>query len=73
MWEYNVYISACYEKQKNDTANSIMTGYYTAYYTNSGKKAQNPNELIKKLYAKKQSFEDGLRDIERFKELEREK
>jgi len=52
-------------------ANAILTGYYAAYYTNGSKKAKNPNELIKKLYAKKQSFEDGLKDIERLKELEK--
>jgi len=50
---------------------AILTGYYAAYYTNGGKKAKNPNELIKKLYAKKQSFEDGLKDIERLKEMEK--
>jgi len=48
-----------------------MTGYYAAYYTNGGKKAKSPNELIKKLYATKQSFEDGLRDIEKLKEIEK--
>ena len=71
LWEYNVYVSAFQEKQKNDVANAILTGYYAAYYTNGGKKAKNPNELIKKLYAKKQNFNEGLRDIERLKELEK--
>ena len=71
LWEYNVYVSAFQEKRKGDAANAILTGYYAAYYTNGGKKAKNPNELIKKLYTKKQSFEDGLRDIERLKELEK--
>lgn len=71
LYEYNIYISAVQDKQKNEMANAIMIGYYTAYYTNGGKKAKNPNELIKKLYAKKQSLEDGLRDIERLKESEK--
>ena len=71
LWEYNVFVSAFQEKQKGDTAKAIMTGYYAAYYTNGGKKAKKPDELIKKLYSKKQSFEDGLKDIERLKELEK--
>ena len=71
MWEYNIYVSALQDKQNGDTANAIMIGYYVAYYTNGGKKAKSPNELIKELYSKKQSFEDGLRDIERLKELEK--
>ena len=71
LWEYNVYVSAFQERQKGDIANAILTGYYAAYYTNGGKKVKNPNDLIKKLYAKKQAFEDGLRDIEKLKELEK--
>ncbi|MDR1094567.1 MAG: hypothetical protein LBL66_10520 [Clostridiales bacterium] len=73
LWEYNVYIGFLQEQRKRDAANAILTGYYAAYYTNGGKKAKNPNELIKKLYAKKQNFEDGLRDIERLKEFEKKK
>lgn len=58
------------EKQKEQTVNAIMTGYYSAYYTNASKKVKSPEELISKLYTKKQSYEDGLRDIERLKKLE---
>ena len=71
LWEYNTYIIAFQDKQKGDTVTAILTGFYAAYYTNGGKKAKSPNELIKKLYAKKQSLDDGLRDIERLKELEK--
>lgn len=74
LWEYNTYIIAFQDSQKSDISNAILTGYYTAYYMNGGKKAKNPNELIKEVYSqkpKKQSFEDGLRDIERLRELER--
>ena len=73
LWEYNAYMLAQEEAGKRDTVNAIMTGYYAAYYTNGGRKAKNPNELIHKLYAKKQSLEDGLRDIERVKALDRKK
>lgn len=54
-------------------ANAIMTGYYAAYYTNGGKKAKKPDELIKKLYAKKQDFNEGLKAIEKLKASERKK
>ena len=50
-----------------------MTGYYAAYYTNGGKKAKSPNDLIKKLYVKAQSIEEGMRNIERLKALERKR
>lgn len=73
LWEFNVYVSARQELRKNDAAQAILTGYYAAYYTNGGKKAKNPNELIQKLYVKKQSLENGLREIERLKELEKER
>lgn len=73
LWEYNAYMLAQEEAGKRDTVNAIMTGYYAAYYTNGGRKAKNPNELIRRLYAKKQSLEDGLRDIERVKALDRKK
>lgn len=66
-----MYVSAFQEKQKGDMANAIMTGYYAAYYTNGGKKAKKPDELIKKLFTKKQSFDDGLRDIEKLKDIEK--
>ena len=42
---------------------------------NGGKKAKNPNDLIKEMFTKKspkQSFEKGLQDIERLIELERQ-
>lgn len=70
LWEYNTFIGAYEENKKAAVANAILTGYYSAYYTNAGKKAKSPDELIKKLYAKKQSAEDGLRDIEKFKRIE---
>lgn len=73
LWEYNNFIAAKQDKQKNDIANAILIGYYSAYYTNGGKKAKNPNDLIKKLYIKKQDLTDGLRDIERLKKSERNK
>ena len=58
-------------KLKQDTANCILTGYYCSYYMNSGKHAKDPNELIRKMFTKKQSMEDGLKDIARIKKLER--
>ncbi len=58
------------ERRKTDTANAIMTGYYAAYYSNNGKKAKSPNELIRKLYAREQSKEEGLSAIERVKRAE---
>ena len=69
LWEYNTYISGFYDSQKSDISNAILTGYYTAYYMNGGKKAKNPNDLIKEMHNKKpskQSFEDGLRNIKKF-------
>lgn len=71
MWEYNAFIGAYEERRKTDAVNAIMTGYYAAYYTNSGKKAKSPDELIKKLYSRTQSVEDGLRDIQRVKQAEK--
>ena len=74
MWEYNTYVLAYQDRQKSEISNSILTGYYTAYYMNGGKKVKNPNDLIKELYSKKpqkQSFEEGLKDIERLRELEK--
>lgn len=70
LWEYNAFVGAYEERRKLDTANAVMTGYYAAYYNNAGKKAKNPNEIIKKLFSRKQSFEEGLRDIERVKQAE---
>jgi len=73
LWEYNTYITAKQSQQKDELANAILTGYYTAYYMHGGKKAKNPQELIKEIYRNKpakQSYADGLRDIERLRELE---
>lgn|GEM_PF-1705939 len=74
LWEYNNFILAGENRQKREISSAILSGYYTAYYMNGGKKAKSPNDLIKDLYSKKpvrQSFEQGLKDIERLKELER--
>jgi len=71
LWEYNVYTSTFEDKQKYSTAQAIVIGYYTAYYTNGGKKVKNPNELIKKLFVQKQSMDEGLRAIERLKQFEK--
>lgn len=65
-------MSAYETKQKNEVANSIMTGYYTAYYTNGGKKVKSPKELIDKMFLPKQSYADGLREIERIKKIDKE-
>jgi len=43
---------------------------------NGGKKAKNPNDLINQMYSQKpakQSFDEGLRDIEMLREFERMK
>lgn len=56
---------------KSETAQAILTGYYTAYYMNGGKKAKSPDRLIKSLYQGKQSQEEGMREIERIKKLEK--
>ena len=71
LWEYNIYVQAFGEQQKYQTAQAIMTGYYAAYYTNGGKKAKKPDELIKKLFIKKQNLDEGLKAIERLKEMEK--
>ncbi|MCL2234366.1 MAG: hypothetical protein FWC02_01645 [Firmicutes bacterium] len=72
LWEYNTYLSSYENKQKSDISNAILIGYYAAYYTNGGKKAKSPNELIKQMYVKvkKQSFEEGLKEIEKIRALE---
>ncbi len=72
LWEYNSYLVS-YNSRKDGAVNAILTGYYAAYYTNGGRKTKNPNELIKKLYAEKQSLDAGLKDIERLKEAEKRK
>lgn len=69
--EYNMYVEGYALKAKDDTAHSILTGYYAAYYINGGRKTKSPNDLIKALYAEKQSREDGLKEIERIKNLEK--
>lgn len=73
LWEYNAFVDSISEKQKCDVANAILIGYYTAYYMNGGKKAKNPNQLIKQLYKKsppKQSLEDGFKAIKKLRESE---
>ena len=67
-----MFLIGCEEIGKRDAIQAILIGYYSAYYINGGKKTKNPNDLIRKLYAKKQSFEDGLRDIQRLKEMKKE-
>nr|DAW45976.1 MAG TPA: hypothetical protein [Bacteriophage sp.] len=71
LWEYNAYMEGYEQSRKQHDIDSILTGYYCAYYNNGGKKAKPPNELIRNLFVQKQSFEDGLKDIERVKEIER--
>jgi len=74
LWEYNSCIAAYQDRQKSEVSNAILTGYYTAYYMNGGKKAKSPNDLIKEMYeskSSKQSLEEGLRDIDRVIALER--
>jgi len=74
LWEYNNYINAFEIKQKENVAQAILNGFYTAYYMNGGKKTKNPNELIKNLYADetpKQALNDGLADIEQIIKLEK--
>ena len=73
LWEFNSYADGGAEREKKDAANCILTGYYCAYYSNGGKKAKSPNELIKKLYTKKQSLSEGLKEIERIKKSEMKK
>lgn len=73
LWEYNAYVTACGEKRSLDTAYCILAGYYAAYYTNGGRKAKSPDELIRRLGAKKQTADEGMRAIERVKALERKK
>ncbi|MDR3022247.1 MAG: hypothetical protein LBU60_06225 [Clostridiales bacterium] len=72
LWEYNACILAYQEKQRQDTANAIITGYYCAYYINGGKRAHSPNSIIQRLFKQncKQSFEDGLKSIAKIMALE---
>ena len=58
------------DSRKDATADAVLTGFYVGYYVNGGKKAKSPEELLKRLYAEKQSREDGLRAIEKVKKLE---
>ena len=71
LWEYNQYSTGYEINQKTAAVQAILTGYYSAYYTNGGRKAKKPGELIKKLFVEKQSFEDGMSAIERLKEMEK--
>ena len=73
LWEFNTFVTSYAETQKSNTANAILSGYYTAYYLHGGKKAKDPNKLIKQLYVKenKQSVNDGFAEIERIMRLEK--
>jgi len=71
LWEYNAFVEGCETERKNNVAVAILTGYYAAYYNNNGKKAKKPDELIGKLFQKKQSLNDGLDAIAAIKEAER--
>lgn len=53
--------------------NTILAGYYTAYYMNGGKKAKSPNAVMKSLYPPKVDYGAGMREIERIKKLEKER
>lgn len=66
-------MNGCEERIKNDIINCILTGYYVAYYINSGRKAKSPKELIQQLFRKKETFEDGMMAINRIKKLEEAK
>ena len=72
LFEYNMYLKGFELKGKNETANTILTGYYTAYYLNGGKKAKNPKTLIRSLYDSEVGYDKGMREIERIKKLEKE-
>lgn len=67
--EYNLYIKGCDAAVKNQTANSILTGFYCGYYVNGGKKAQKPKELIEKLYEEKQPYSVGAENLEKARRL----
>ena len=69
--EYNAYIDGYGTRAKSESAQAILTGYYTAYYMNGGKKAKSPDKLIRSLYGEKQSYESGMQEIERIKKLEK--
>ena len=69
--EYNAYIDGYGIRAKSESAHAIMAGYYTAYYINGGRKAKSPDKLIRLLYGEKQSYESGMREIERIKKLEK--
>lgn len=69
--ELNCFMEGIELKIKNDCSLAVLTGYYTGYYVNGGKKARPPKELIDKMNAQKQNLSDGLREIERIKELEK--
>ena len=71
LWEYNSYILGYTEGQRQNVANSILNGYYTAYYLSGQKKKKSPQELISRMFAEKQTFEEGLAQIEKIKEMEK--
>ena len=71
LWEYNAYTQGYEYCYKQHTVDSILTGYYSAYYSNSGKNSQTPDQLINKLFNPEQSYETGMKNIEKAKETER--
>ena len=71
LWEYNAVMRAYTVREDRRAAETIATGYYTAYYVNGGKKAKPPSELIARLNRPKQTPEEGLLAIERVKNLEK--
>lgn len=68
--DYNSYMEGCEERVRRDISNCILTGYYVAYYMNGGKK-KSPDVLIRRLYSEKQNTDEGLRQIEHIKTLEK--
>jgi hypothetical protein len=73
LWEYNMFIEGREIARKNDAAQAILTGYYAAYYNNNGKKAKAPDELIRKLFQKKQALSEGLAEIRALRDREENK
>lgn len=71
LWEYNAYMAGYEKRHKQHEIDSILTGYYCAYYLNGGQKAKPPSDLIKKLYIGRQSFDEGIKAIERVKAIDR--
>lgn len=70
LWEYNSYILGYTEGQRQSVSNSILNGYYTAYYLSNSKRKKSPQELISQMFAKKQTYEEGIAQIEKIKKSE---